>query len=98
MNTETVTTWANGFGRWHARVSFPAPGYGPDHLDRHAARIRAKARRAIRRELAARQGAPLGTVRVRVESNNLDHMNLMHSLTFAELPEPITSLMHHERR
>lgn len=29
---ETVTTWADGFGRWHARVTFPG-GYELDHMN-----------------------------------------------------------------
>lgn len=82
--TERVHAWADGFGTWHARVAFPDEGYGPRYLDEHADRIRAKARRAIRCELQARQGAPLGTVRLEVESTELDHMNLMHSITYVE--------------
>ena len=56
---ETVTTYADGKGRWYARVDF-APGYTPDQIGRHIDRIRAKARRYIRAELIARQGAPRG--------------------------------------
>lgn len=82
---ETVTTWANAFGRWHARVDFPAPGYGPGYLDGHVDRIRAKARRAIRREIGQREQLPRNyRVSVIVEDNDLDHMNRMRSLTFAE--------------
>jgi hypothetical protein len=51
---ETVTTWANGYGIWHARVNFPANGYTDEYLANHGRRIRAKARRAIRREIEAR--------------------------------------------
>lgn len=49
---ETVTTWADGFGRWHARVT--VPGADSAYLREHASRIRAKARRAIRREITVR--------------------------------------------
>lgn len=54
-NNETVTTWADGFGRWHARVNFPAPGYDWDTFRADTKRLRAKARRKIRRELTERQ-------------------------------------------
>lgn len=81
---ESVHTWADSFGRWHARVTFPGIGYGPQYLNGEIARIRAKARRAIRREIAARQGEQRFTVRVKVAANDLDHMNVMRSITFAE--------------
>lgn len=64
-NSEVVTTWADDTGRWHARVTFPGIGYG-DYLNGQIDRVRAKARRAIRREITARQGAPVGPVRVEV--------------------------------
>lgn len=86
---ETVHTWADAFGIWHARVTFPG-GYGPSHLGANIDRIRAKARRAIRREIVEREGKwhdpNLRGYRcaVHVVANDLDHMNLMHSITFAE--------------
>lgn len=45
MTRPNVTTWANGFGVWHARVS------------RHAASPLIAARRALRDELQARESA-----------------------------------------
>ncbi len=74
--TETVTTYADGFGRWHARVQFPEPGYGPQYLDANIDRIRAKARRAIRREMLAREfvGHDL-VVRVEVVACDQDSLN-----------------------
>lgn len=86
---ETVTTYADGYGRWYARVDF-APGYTPDQIERHINRIRAKARRYIRAELIARQGAPLGPVRVEVTEDHWrhgrspDHMNVWWSITYRE--------------
>lgn len=83
--TETVDTWANGFGVWHARVNFIEPGYGPQYLDSHIDRIRAKARRAIRRELLSRGAISRDwRVAVEVESSDLDSMNVMHSITYVE--------------
>lgn len=81
---ETVTTWADGFGTWHARVNFSGIGYGPAYLDQHIDRIRAKARRAIRREILARQAGPISPVRVHVTANDLDSMNVMRSITYSE--------------
>ncbi|RDI16392.1 hypothetical protein DFR72_12521 [Lentzea flaviverrucosa] len=49
---ETVATWADGFGRWHAPVRFDAAGYGSDVMAAHAVRVRARACRAVRREVA----------------------------------------------
>lgn len=82
---ETVNTWADGFGRWHARVTFPSPGYDPAQLAAHAARIRVKARRHIRRALVQRGEAGSGwPCRVELAANDLNHMNVMRSLTFRE--------------
>lgn len=83
---EVVTTWADGFGNWHAKVQFEPPGYGNTHLAANIDRIRAKARRAIRREILARERGPIRPVRVHVSENDLDHMNVMRSITFAETP------------
>lgn len=80
---ETVKTYADGFGCWAAKVSFPG-GAGPQWMDANHSRIRAKARRAIRREILARENGPINPVRIEVIANNLDHMNLMHSITFKE--------------
>ena len=54
---DTVETWADGFGVWHARILCASHGYGNAGeyaLDRHWTRLRAMARRAIRRELELR--------------------------------------------
>lgn len=78
---ETVETWCDASGVWHARVTFPGRGYGPDYLGAQWDAIRAKARRAIRRQIGERPGL---VVRIYVKDNNLDHMNCMRSVTFAE--------------
>ena len=87
MSGETVTTWADGFGNWHAKVTFPAPGYGPAYLEEHGARIRAKAQRAIKREIEKRSGPANWTgyrVRVQVEANELNAQNQMRSIVYGE--------------
>lgn len=81
---EIVTTHADARGNWHAKIIFPAPGYGPQYLAENSDRIRAKARRAIRSEIAQRQAEPVGTVRVEVTENSLDHLNRMRSITYSE--------------
>lgn len=86
LASELVTTWADSSGVWHCRIEFPSPGYGPGHLERHHDRIRAKARRAIRTELAQRENLDPGwRCRIEVSDNDLDHMNVMRSLTFREV-------------
>lgn len=83
---EIVVTGADAYGNWHAKVIFPAPGYGPQYLDENADRIRAKARRAIRREIGARQFT-LDSWRceIEVKANSLDHLNRMRSITYGEV-------------
>lgn len=86
VETETVTTWADGSGRWYARVDFPAPGYPWQRLEERASRIRAKAQRAIRREIDAR-GAGLGSgwrCRV-VQTDSVWTDGIAQSVTYSEL-------------
>lgn len=60
MRHATITTWANGFGQWRARVEFPhtlsendpRPEYNLHH---HWANLRRKARTAIINELVQRE-------------------------------------------
>lgn len=83
---ETVTTWCDGFGVWHARVNLPGIGYG-DYLGSQWDRIRAKARRAIRRELMARGELMAGyAVRIQVVASH-QHPGALTttSVTFAEV-------------
>lgn len=86
---ETVNTYADGYGRWHSTVTLDG-GYGPAYLDERWSALRQKARRAIRREILARdpgtiwEGQPL-RIRVEVAANNLDSLNLMRSVTFREM-------------
>lgn len=84
-DNETVSTYADGLGIWHAKVSFPYPGYSPSYLAANIDRIRAKARRAIRREILQREAGPIGPIRIHVSANDLDHMNRMQSITFSEV-------------
>jgi len=82
---ETVKVWANGYRRWHVRVTFPAPGYGPSHLAGEIDRIRAKARRAIRRAVIERgESGPGWVCRVEVAESDLDSLNVTQSITFRE--------------
>lgn len=80
---ETIKVYMDGFGAWRAKVTFEG-GVGPQWLDANHDRFRAKARRAIRREILTRENGPIHPVRIEVIANSLDHMNLMHSITFVE--------------
>lgn len=82
-----VTTWADSFGLWHARVNFPDTGYGNTgalSIERNWDSIRAAARRAIRAELIEREATHdrgarpahmaaqwLAPVRLEVESHGI---------------------------
>lgn len=84
-SVETVTTWADGTGRWHARVQFPEPGYGRKKVEREADRVRARARRAIRRELAAREKlSPGWRCRVQIVDAIVAPGLVTRSITYAE--------------
>lgn len=99
MNTphptrRSVATWADGFGVWHARVIFPQHGYGNtgEHdLDRHWDSIRQLARRAIRREIVAREATHADLtlkglrVAIEVEAQGIHaSSNIWYSVTFKE--------------
>ena len=64
-----VTTWANGYGLWHAKVEVPnMAAMGPQ--------VQRAARRAIVAAIQERQGAPVGNVGVRfvaIENGNQVH-------------------------
>lgn len=84
-NQETVTTWTDGSGRWHARVNFPAPGYNGDTINTNAKRIRARARRTIRRELMERQNLRPGyRLQIELISDVVD-ADMFKSITYAEV-------------
>ena len=84
MRDYTVTTWADGYGLWHARVSCTGLGWGNTSEAPHHSVHRERARRAIKRELEARgEGCILS---LHVVDNEIDHMNLLRSITFAERP------------
>ena len=85
----TLTTWADGFGRWHCKVS-SVIGWGnagPYDIDLHRNAMRERARRAIRSEIESRGNGQRVIVALKVAGNSLDSMNVLHSLTFAEAGE-----------
>jgi hypothetical protein len=63
--TEQVSTYANGFGAWHATVYLVTPV--AELSAKEQSRIRTKARRAIRRELIER-------------SNGIDKLPPIHTV------------------
>ena len=83
----TVTTWADGFGIWHAKVS-DSIGWGnagKRDIARHWSNIRARARRAIRAEILAREAGPIEPVRLEVENtSDPTGTGVIFSVTFKE--------------
>lgn len=81
----TLTFWADGYGRWHARATFtPALG-NTGHAERIAANAIANAKRRIRNALAARQGQPLGRLGYAVTANTFTPgIGTLSSITISE--------------
>lgn len=83
-----VTTWADGYGLWHARVEFPDTGYGNTgelSLEANWDSIRAAARRAIRDEIESRGGLSTG-LRTEVRNVYQAPSTMVHySAEFAEV-------------
>lgn len=84
VRAECVTTWADGYGIWRARIDFPER-VDAGFLEQHYGRIRTKARRAIREELLARQ-APMSLRPTRVYALPVvfDEVDLTGSITYVE--------------
>lgn len=82
---ETITTWADGFGRWHARITFPS-GLTRDAYAAPAerTRIRSKVRRAIRREIVARQRHGAFSCYIDVKEESTDAQGVIRSIVYAE--------------
>lgn len=88
MNATTVTTWADGFGVWHAKVSDPRGwgNAGERDISKHWASIRARARRAIRREILGREAGPIGPLHIEVETtSDPTGTGVIFAVTFREL-------------
>jgi hypothetical protein len=84
-NNYTVTTWADGYGRWHARALFtPAIGNTPA-AERILYSARDSLRHAIRAAIVERQ-LPKETRRLSYEviELKLDSLNRRHALEIAE--------------
>jgi hypothetical protein len=82
MKRNKVTTWADGFGRWYARVDL-AVATPSDTLPIDS--VRRVARRAIRREIEARmyKGTPF-PLRIEIDKTDLGADNRFYSITFRE--------------
>lgn len=82
---EQVTTWADGFGIWHAKITFPQPGHETTSLTPHAQRLRHKARRAIRNEITSRGENGPGWI-CRIEIADIEAANqVTTSITYREV-------------
>jgi 1,4-dihydroxy-2-naphthoyl-CoA synthase len=82
----TVTTYADGFGIWHCKVATTAGwgNAGTRDIAKHIGAIRARARRAITREIQARQAAPMGKLRLVVAYSRQYSTGPTYSITFKE--------------
>jgi hypothetical protein len=82
MKRNKVTTWADGFGVWHAKVHL-AIATPSDTLPIDS--VRRVARRAIRREVEARQIVGQGyRFNIEVDKTDLGADNRFYSITFRE--------------
>jgi hypothetical protein len=84
MKRNKVTTWADGFGRWYARVDL-AIATPSDTLPIDS--VRRVARRAIRREIELRNHPKYleGYVtRIEIDKTDLGADNRFYSITFRE--------------
>ena len=77
----TVHTWADGFGRWHARVTFATP-IAAESID--WSNVRRRARRAMRTEIIERQGVGEIVLRSMLESTDKDDAGNVASVVYAE--------------
>lgn len=77
-----IETWADGFGNWHAKVTL-AIATPSDTLD--IDNVRRVARRAIRREVEARQIVGRGyRFKIEIDKTLLGADNRIYSVTFRE--------------
>jgi len=79
-----IETWADGFGVWHAKVHLaiatPSDGLNIDN-------VRRVARRAIKRELMARQSLESlygYKTKIEIDKTDLGADNRLYSITFVE--------------
>lgn len=84
MKRNKVSTWADGFGIWHATVHLAIAT--PSDTLRYDS-VRSVARRAIRRELewrAPREGLGGYRVKIVLDKTDLRADNRLYSVTFKE--------------
>lgn len=84
-DNEKVSAWADAYGIWHVKIIFPAPGYDRAELKQHADRVRAKARRSVRHEIAQRQGEQHFTCRIEPEETDQGADGVTRSITYREV-------------
>ena len=85
-----VSTYADGFGVWHATVRDEDGPWGNGgevrNLDREWSKIRRAGQRAIRREIQSRQALAVGRVRTEVEKlSDPTGTGLIYSVTVKEV-------------
>lgn len=92
MSDYTITTWANGYGLWHAKATFTEPIGNTYEALKVLDRAHDALRRAIRKEITERaatheNATPLKGVKLKYEVKEfaqIQSANLATSLTIAE--------------
>ena len=79
-----ISTYADGFGIWYARVDFLGPMGNSGEAERIVYSAMENAKRYIRNELKVRQNAPLRRTYYEVTANKIDSMNRLWSITLGE--------------
>jgi hypothetical protein len=86
MPDYTLSTYANGFGIWHCRITYPIALGNTGEAEAIIGRSMRAAKRAIRAAIVERM-EPVKTKRLSYEvvgSDDLPSLNRMRSLTIAE--------------
>jgi len=81
-----ITFWADGYGLWRAKATFPGVGLGnTGEAQRIVYNAMATAKKVIRREIRLREAPhPVRRLQYLVVANEIDHMNRIRSITIGE--------------
>jgi len=79
-----ITTWADGFGKWHGKATFSGPLGNSGEAERIKYAGVEAAKRAIRLEIVLRESMPVGRIKYEVKESDIDSLNRMWSITIME--------------
>lgn len=86
---EQLEAWVDTQGVAHARITFPDPGYNGETVVAELPRLRRRARAAIRRQVASRNGdQPASQYRIRITDDQMGLDRLMRSITYSQVLKP----------